>query len=315
LNIVVDIGKRGSMASARALLVRALLCVAGILAATTGCSTDYAPTGGPLRVVATTDVYASIVRAVAGDRVDLTTFITSPSLDPHTFEADARDELAIARADVIVENGGGYDDFADRLRAAAPGRARSTVLNAVAISGKPVGPDLNEHVWYDFPTVIRVAQRLDAVLGRLDPAGRSRYVHNTASFVAAVRALERREAAIRAADQGAGVAITERVPLYLLAACGLVNRTPPAFSDAVENDSGVSPQVLDQTLELFRTRAVRALVYNAQTVGPETTRVIAAAHAAHVAVVPVTETLAAGTTYLSWMDRNLTALEAALDTR
>ncbi len=36
------------------------------------------------------------------------------------------------------------------------------------------------------------------------------------------------------------MAITEPLPLYLLQACGLVNKTPPAFSDAVEDGTGVS---------------------------------------------------------------------------
>jgi zinc/manganese transport system substrate-binding protein len=289
--------------------------IAAAVATTAACSPDYGSNGGPIRVVATTDVYGSIVRAIAGRSVDLTTFITSPSLDPHTFEADARDELAIARADVVIENGGGYDDFADRLRTAAPGHSHATVLNAVAISGKPVGPDLNEHVWYDFPTVIRVAQRLAAVFSRLDPTARADIARNTASFVFAMHRLEQREQTIHATEHGAGVAITEPVPLYLLEACGLVNRTPRAFSEAVENDSGVSPDVLNRTLHLFNAGSVRALVYNAQTVGPETTRVVAAAHDADVPVVPVTETLPSGTTYLTWMNRNLSRLAAALDQR
>ena len=115
-----------------------------------------------------------------------------------------------------------------------------------------------------------------------------------------------------AAHSGEAVAITEPVPLYLLTACGLVNRTPAQFSEAVEEDTGVSVRVLQQTLALFESHTVRALVYNAQTSGAETTRVLAAAKAAGIPAVPVTETLPAGDTYLGWMGDNLDAVVKAL---
>jgi zinc/manganese transport system substrate-binding protein len=102
------------------------------------------------------------------------------------------------------------------------------------------------------------------------------------------------------------------VPLYLLQACGLVDRTPAAFSAALESDSDVSASVLQQTLDLFDHHEVRALVYNAQTFGAETTRVLAAAKADDVPAVPVTETLPAGIGYLAWMRANLTAVRNAV---
>src|SRR5579875_2410572 len=256
----------------------------------TACSVNYRDNGSRPRVVASTDVYGNVVRAIAGNSVRLTTFITGAGRDPHTFEADARDELAVARADIVIENGGGYDDFVDRLRAAVPSSATNpVVLNAVALSGRRVGPNFNEHVFYDLPTVVRLAHRLDAVLSRLRPSDQARYARNTARFVSRLRGLQHREAHLRAIAAGTGVAITEPVPLYLLKACGLVNRTPRAFSTAVEDDTGISPDVLARTVALFADHSVRALVYNAQTAGPETSRVLDAARAAGIPAVPVTE--------------------------
>ncbi|HEX7835130.1 MAG TPA: ABC transporter substrate-binding protein, partial [Pseudolysinimonas sp.] len=59
---------------------------------------------------------------------------------------------------------------------------------------------------------------------------------------------------------------------------------------------------------------VRLLAYNEQTSGPETDRVRAAATAAGIPVVPVTETLPKGKDYVSWMNANLDAVGAALAT-
>ena len=109
------------------------------------------------------------------------------------------------------------------------------------------------------------------------------------------------------------MAITEPVPLYMLEAIGLVDKTPAAFSHAIEEGTDVSPAVLSSTVALFRENAVKLLVYNEQTSGAETDKVIAAAKSAHVPVVPVTETLPQGKDYIGWMNGNLDAIAAALD--
>ena len=70
--------------------------------------------------------------------------------------------------------------------------------------------------------------------------------------------------------------------------------------------------MLQETLDLFTGGQVQALVYNEQTTGAETEQVLAAAEAAGVAVVPVTETLPEGEDYVSWMQGNIDAIAAAL---
>jgi zinc/manganese transport system substrate-binding protein len=101
--------------------------------------------------------------------------------------------------------------------------------------------------------------------------------------------------------------------MFLLAASGLVNRTPPEFSNAIEQGDGVSPRVLRQTVDLFAHGAVKLLAYNSQTSSAETTAVRKAATAHGVPVVPVSETLPAGQDYLTWMSGNLAAVRSALE--
>jgi zinc/manganese transport system substrate-binding protein len=299
------------MSARRLVLALSVLALSG--SALVACSSSSAADSGRLRVVASTDVYGTIVRAIAGVHADVTSFINDPDQDPHSYEANARNQLAISKADLVVENGGGYDDFMDRMTKTS-GKAGATVVNVVTLSGKtaPAGGELNEHVWYDVPTVQKLVNRLRAFFAAKDPADRRTFTKNAAAFSVKLGSLQTEETAIRSSSAGVGVAITEPVPLYLLAACGLVNKTPPAFSEAVEEGTDVSATVLKQTLELFTSHAVRALVYNEQTSGPETTEVLDAAKANGIAVVPVTETLPAGKNYISWMRANLDAVRSAL---
>jgi zinc/manganese transport system substrate-binding protein len=292
--------------SARAALAAALAGL-GLVACGSSAAAD-----GRIPVVASTDVYGDLVAAVGGAAVSVTSLVASPAQDPHSYEASAHDELALARAEVVIENGGGYDDFVDRLRGAAGGNA--TVLNAVDLSGQraPAGGELNEHVWYDVRSMQRVVARLVQVLTRADPGDARKFAERGRTVSAGLTALERTEAGLRERYRGTAVAVTEPLPLYLLAACGLVNRTPEEFSAAVEEGTGVPAAVLNTMLDLFAQHRVRALVYNEQTAGPETEQLLDAARRAGIPRVAVSETLPAGQHYLSWMRANLAALGKAL---
>jgi zinc/manganese transport system substrate-binding protein len=286
--------------------------VAAVLALS-GCAAEPgadAASGGPVRVVASTDVWADVVRQVGGSGVAVTALITDPGRDPHDYESDVRDQLEVSRARIVVENGGGYDDFLNRLTAHAKGAA---VLNAASLSGLDQhASGFNEHLWYDFAAVGRVAGAIAAELDRVAPQNRATTAAGLARFRAALAGLEKDEERIRSVADGKGVAITEPVPLYLTDAVGLVNRTPPAFSSAIESGTDVAPAVLQRQLALLREHRVALLAYNEQTTGATTEQVLAAAKSAGVPAVGVRETLPDGEGYLEWMRGDLAAIEAAV---
>ena len=304
------------------------ICFAGLALTLSlaGCGSSGAPDGAgaadtsPSRVaastvisvVASTDVYADIARSVGGDRVTVSSFISDPGQDPHSYEASTQNQLAISKADLVIENGGGYDDFIHRMVKAS--HAQATVLNVVDISGKraAAGQQLNEHVWYDFPTVTRLAGDLATALTAIDSKDAAVFQAKATAFTERVQRLVTEEKDLKATSGGGGVAITEPVPLYVLEAVGLHNDTPLGFSAAIEEGNDVSPLVLQQTLDLFSGRKVTALIYNEQTTGPITEQVKKAAEKAGIPVVPVTETLPEGKSYLAWMTENLNNLKRAL---
>ena len=280
--------------------------------ASTGASTSGgADASGQVQVLASTNVWGDVAAQIGGEHVAVTSIISDPSADPHSFQSSARNQLALSKAALMIENGGGYDDFMQTMLASAASSA--PVINAVDVSGlAPTDGELNEHVWYDFPTVTKVADEIATQLASIDPANASAYQANAATFNQSVADLSTQVAAIKAAHDGAPVAITEPVPLYLLDAAGLDNVTPDEFSEAIENETDVPAAVMDQTLKLFSTKQVKVLVYNEQTSGPQTEQVVDAAKAGGIPAVPVTETLPDGQDYLSWMQANIRALSQAL---
>jgi zinc/manganese transport system substrate-binding protein len=263
-------------------------------------------------VVASTNVYGDMVEQIGGGKVKVTSIISNPDQDPHSYEANTQNQLALSKAKVVIENGGGYDDFVDRMLKSS--KSSAEVVNAVKVSGKtaPAGGELNEHVWYDFPTVGKLADRIAAALGKADPEDAAAFTKNAEDFKAKLKPLQAKEAKIKTGHGGAEVAITEPVPLYMIEASGLKNATPEKFSEAIEEGDDVSPRILQETLALFSDKKVEALVYNEQTSGPQTEKAERAAKAAGIPVVPVTETLPQGKDYLGWMTANVDALASAL---
>lgn len=283
-----------------------------VLAGVAGCgSDDTAAADDGVHVVASTDVYGDLVATVGGDRVDVTSVIDDPSADPHSYEASVRTQLAVSRADLVVQNGGGYDDFMQTLLSTVD--ADPTVLTAVQVAGVDTDAEgFNEHVWYDLAAMSDLVGQVADALSAIDPDGAAAYAANAGQLEQGIADLVTGEEQARTTTEGAGVAVTEPVPGYLLDALGAQDRTPAEFSEAIEEGGDVSPAVLRQTLDLFSSGQVRALVYNEQTTGPQTEQVLHAARTAGVAVVPVTETLPDDEDYLSWMGGNLDAVVAAL---
>lgn len=299
------------------------LALAGCGSGPTAPAGPAGPAGADVRpaVVTSTDVYGAVAAAVAGDRATVTSIITSPDADPHEYESTPKDALAVGRAQILVANGGGYDDFAGRLaQSAATSAAGPVVIDVSELSGLkaalPAGEEFNEHVWYDLGTVAKLADRLAAELGRADPADAAVYTRNATTFRSGLDGLNAKLTAIRSAHPGARVAVTEPVPLYLTRAAGLVNATPDAFAEAAELGNDPSAAVLNETLNLFRTDPVKALLANPQAENASTKQVEQAATAAGVPIVTVTETLPAGVTdYLSWMGGQIDQLSTAVDKR
>ena len=315
-----------------------LAALAGLGLLLTGCSPQQsqAPAQGQgINVVASTNVYGDIARTIGGDKVNVTSIINNAGQDPHSYEATAQDRLAVSKARLVIENGGGYDDFIHTLvEGSKPDGA--SVLTAVEISGlahpeethaageptEQASADadthdhgaLNEHVWYSLPAMERVADGIADKLAALDPASASTFTANAAAFKSSLSDLHARLDALKGPAAGGKVAVTEPVPLYLLEDAGLVNATPREYTAAIEEGSDVPPAALKEATDLAGSRAVRLLAYNEQTEGPQTEALKKAAQTAGVPVLDFTETLPEGKTYLQWMTDNVNNIGKVLET-
>jgi zinc/manganese transport system substrate-binding protein len=265
----------------------------------------------PVRVVAAENFWGNITAQIGGHDVAITSLITNPNADPHLFETDAQDAADLARAQVVVENGAGYDSWMRSLLAADAGHR--TVLTAASVL-HVTGSDPNPHLWYDIPKVPAVAAAIAAALTKAAPGDAATFKANLVTFDASLAPLDATLATIRTHFHGVGVAYTERVPGYALAVAGLAVKTPPGFARAIED--GVDPGPADTVAmqQLLDDHDVNVLLYNTQTVTPVTTQIRTLARQHGIPVVGVSETMPAGAaSYQQWQQRQLTALLHALE--
>src|SRR5438874_919097 len=105
-----------------------------------------------IRVVAAEDQWGSIAAQLGDGLTTVTDVIRNPNTDPHSYEPTVADARDLADAQVVIENGIGYDPWAERLLAADPADGR-IVIDVGDVVGVPDGG--NPHQWYS-PRSVRL---------------------------------------------------------------------------------------------------------------------------------------------------------------
>jgi zinc/manganese transport system substrate-binding protein len=268
-------------------------------------------TPGVVHVVAAENFWGNVTSQLGGRDVDVTSLITNPNADPHLFETDAADAATLAQAQVVIENGAGYDTWMSSLLGADSGHPR--LVNAATVLHIS-GSDPNPHLWYDIPRVPTVAAAITAALVKAAPQDAPTFRANLAAFDRSLSPLDATLATIKTHFHDVPVAYTERVPGYALAVAHLDVKTPPGFARSIED--GVDPGPAD-TLAMQRLlddHDVNVLLYNVQTVTPVTAQMRALARHHGIPVVGVSETMpAGGADYQQWQQFQLTKLLHALE--
>ena len=254
-----------------------------------GCSGTGHPAAGVLHVVAAENFWGNITQQLGGSHVTVTSIITDPNADPHTYETDPKDAAAISAASFVVLNGVGYDDFASKLLDASPSKSR-TVLSVDKVVGV-TGDNPNPHLWYNPVYVKAAAEAIEQHLAAAEPGDSTDFRANLQTFLTAYQPYIDTLKDIRQRYAGEGIAYTERVPGYLVQAAGLVLRTPASFAQSIEDGNDPSPADTAAMDDAMQHHTVKVLLYNAQVTSPVTDKVKALAAAGGVPVVGVAETI------------------------
>lgn len=288
-------------------MVLAIGVLAGCGFASNGRTSD-----GRIVAVGAENQYADVIAQIGGKYVDVSSILSNPNTDPHTFEASPSIAREIAGAGLVVQNGLGYDEFVNQLEQASSSSVRR-VITVQALLGKPDSTP-NPHLWYDPETMPKVAQAIAENLGHLDRAHKTYYEANAKAFISALTGWTNALAELKSKYPGAAVATTEPVADYLIEAAGLNNLTPWSFQEAVMKGSDPAPQDVATLQNLFKQHKVKAFIYNQQVTDSLTTSFANLAKSNGIPVVGVYETMPSGYNFQSWMIAETRAIQAAIAT-
>ena len=295
------------MSSKSNIAKRSVAIVAAVAASLllVGCAPSATPTASPsdakISIVASTSVWGSVAKAIGGDLVEVTSIIDSTSVEPHSYSASARDRLAVNNADIVVMNGGGYDDFMQQL--VDQDETPAITVDAYQAAGDDA--TRNEHIWYDFVQTQDVAAVIAAAIEAVDPSTFDEGQANFEAFKLKLEGLTAMSAGIMNSLDNLDVVQTEPVAAYLLASMGFNDVTPPAFTKAIEEEREVPPLALKEVQDKITYALIGFLVVNPATVTNQTDALRNFALANGVAVVEFGELPPANTTYIDWMTANV----------
>jgi manganese/iron transport system substrate-binding protein len=149
-------------------------------------SSDSGGSGGRIRVVTTTTVFADMIRNVGGGLVEVTSLVPKNG-DVHTFEPKPADIRSVAQAKLLVMNGLGLDDWLAKTISNASSSGTPLVKLAVDLPGVTLligeGPGTqNPHLFMDPKYVELYVDRIATALKQVAPAQASRIDSQAAAY-------------------------------------------------------------------------------------------------------------------------------------
>src|SRR6516164_5452444 len=255
-----------------------------------GATTDSANSTSVISAVGAENEYANVLGQIGGRYVRVSAILDNPNTDPHTFEASPRVAQEISSAQLIVQNGVGYDSWINKIESASP------------------NPDL----WYDPATMPAVAKAMAADLSALQPAHKAYFQARLRAFDRSLAPWLAAIAQFKATYPGTTAATTEPVADYLLTAMGITNLTPFRFQADIMNGVDPAPQDIALVNGLLAQHKVKLFAYNQQVTDSLTTSIRDSALKAGVPVVGVYETMPAGYDYQGWMLAEVNAIGKAV---
>lgn len=262
-----------------------------------------------IRVVAAENFYGDIVKQLGGRHVSVLSILSDPNADPHQYESDVQDGIAVAKANLVIKNGEGYDTWMDKLLSASPNSGR-VVLVGTEIADHKISD--NPHVWYGFDNIHTIASKITDVLKKKNPQYIDEFNQNLTVFNNSLHPLEQKITDIKAKYNGTPVGLTETIYLYQIKPEGLNVLTPYEFEKAIAEGNDPSADDVAKANDQIKNKQVKVLIYNEQTITPITTNLQNDAKSKNIPLVSVWETLPKGKHYQDWMMGQLANLEYAL---
>ena len=263
----------------------------------------------PIAVLAVENFYGNLVQQLGGQCVNVSVILSDPDADPHAFQPTAGDIRAFQTAALVMMNGLGYDDFADK--AVGTLSRQPAVVRAGDVLGLQVGA--NPHVWYSAGYIDQLKSAITSKLKKVAPDASSYFDTQASAVDQAFGTYRQLISQINGQFGNVPVGATESIFIDMAYATGLKLLTPPEFMQAISEGNDPAAQDIAEFQNQLKGKQVKVLVYNVQTVTPITEQLKSLARDANIPIVGVSETMPVGAqTFQGWQAGQLRLMLNAL---
>jgi zinc/manganese transport system substrate-binding protein len=265
-----------------------------------------------LNVVASFSILGDFVRAVGGDRVNVTTLV-GPDSDVHVYTPAPSDAKRIADARLVIVNGLGLEGWLPRLVQSSGSKA--TVVTASAgIAPLKLGSAADPHAWQSVPNARVYVTDIANALAAADPDDAEFFRTQAKAYLEELEALDRevRDAVAKIPPERRKVISTHDAFGYFAAEYGVQFVAPLGVSTETEPSARDIAGIIGQ----IRTQKIPA-VFLENISDDRLIRRIAAETGAKVGGTLISDGLTGekglAPTYIDMVRHNIKALISALD--
>ncbi|MCH9806275.1 MAG: zinc ABC transporter substrate-binding protein [Alphaproteobacteria bacterium] len=241
-------------------------------------ATAHANDDGKVRVIATFSILADMARNVGGDRVSVESLV-APGSDAHVYRPTPRSAAHIKRADVVIENGLGFEGWLERLIATSGYRGIRVVASRGIATLEAKGDagghghghhhdhgthahraergHVDPHAWQSLANGTRYVANIAKGLCSADPEGCGDYNKNAADYQQRLQALDAqvRQRVSAIAKERRKVITSHDAFGYFAQRYGVVMHSPEGLS----TESEASAKDVAKLIHQIRNEGIRAL--------------------------------------------------------
>lgn len=258
-----------------------------------------------INVVATTNFYGNIAQEILGNHGTVTSIIDSPNIDPHEFTPTTATAKKVAKANLVIENGIGYDTWVNKLQA-------RKILSVGKIVGAKDGD--NEHLWYNPNNIEKYVDALVAQYSRLLPQDTAAFKKNAANYKKKLDILNQKMDQIKNEKQSTNVAVSEPVFNYALEKMGF-KVTDNHFALAIEEESDPSYTDIRDLQTSIKEHKIEFFVLNKQDDSKIVNNIAELCRKENIPVLEITETMPKDGNYINWFSNELDQLAKIVQTK
>ena len=192
------------------------------------------PAWAKLDVVASFSILGDMVEQVAGDKANVTT-IVGPDADAHLYQPTTGDAVAVAKADLVITNGMGFETWSAQLIESS-GTKAAVVVATDGITPLLVEGEVDPHAWNALTNGINYVNNIEAALSAASPADAATFKANADAYRARLEALHNRALAeIAKLPEDKRIVVTAHDAFgYLESAYGLTFLAPQGIDTEAE---------------------------------------------------------------------------------